>query len=433
MTMRPQFFPRLLLLGTIALLLGCQTIQYPKGLLEQQKGKAGMTSRELRVILDDLVVQYCGRVEQSADRIIAANPDPRIRKNALLWKTNGIAACFQAGSRRDPLGAFLDIWTLNKQSIDLFERPSDERLFGASQWVAIETSQQLDQSMRQILDMIGTDFPIREEFPEQFSHDYPIENLYFNRESIAAHYTRYMAKIKVANRELMDVVGDLDDQLDQLHKISSLYAEFLPKQARWQGEIMVLETLQAKTITESLANLSVATDGVARIADTTEVIPELVQRERDYLHRAIQEERMATLSSIDQMRAETMGEIRAERLAVMSGLQQERDAVLHAVHNERIAATQDLTDFGKQTVVQIDASVDAKIEQISAHSTDLADHIFQRVAQLCGVFAAVILVGIMLFRSRKSKPSPEVRSSDTVKGPTLRTPTYLDEHRRKAA
>ena len=42
-------------------------------------------------------------------RILARTSQPNVRRNALLWKKNGIAAAFRAASRRDPLAAYLDL------------------------------------------------------------------------------------------------------------------------------------------------------------------------------------------------------------------------------------------------------------------------------------------------------------------------------------
>lgn len=83
-----------LTLISYATFLGCQTIRPSNGLLEQQTVNAGISSEQLRIILDDLVLEFSSELEQAADRIIAANESQRVHKNALLWKTNGIASGF---------------------------------------------------------------------------------------------------------------------------------------------------------------------------------------------------------------------------------------------------------------------------------------------------------------------------------------------------
>ena len=120
----------------------------------------------------------------------------QVRKNALLWKMNSIASCFQAASRRDPLGAYFDIWILNKQSLSLFNNPSDSPLFGESQGIAISATQEIETIMAEVLDLIGDDLPVNEAFVNAFAQEHPINDLYFKRASITANYTKYIDSIK---------------------------------------------------------------------------------------------------------------------------------------------------------------------------------------------------------------------------------------------
>ena len=161
-------------------------------------------------MLNDLVLQYSSQVELAADQIISENKDPRVCKNALMWKMNGIASCFQAASRRDPLGAYFDIWILNKQSLGLFNSSNESPLFGDSQQIAISATQQIEITMAEVLDLIGDDLPVNKAFANNFAQEHPINDLYFNRASITANYTKYIANIKTKGAELLGVVGDID-------------------------------------------------------------------------------------------------------------------------------------------------------------------------------------------------------------------------------
>ena len=78
-----------LLLGLLNL-QGCQTLQSNEGLLEQESPNSKVSSRQLRIVLDDIVLQYSSQVERAADRILTENNDPHVCKNALLSKMNGI-------------------------------------------------------------------------------------------------------------------------------------------------------------------------------------------------------------------------------------------------------------------------------------------------------------------------------------------------------
>ena len=129
---------------TFGMFAGCMNVRSADGLLEQQAPTARLSSRKLRVLVTDYVPQFGHRVEQAADEILAQSSDPHLRRNALLWKSNAIAACFRAASRPDPFGAYLDVWILTRQMTQFFEQPSAHPVFGPWQARALETSRQLE-------------------------------------------------------------------------------------------------------------------------------------------------------------------------------------------------------------------------------------------------------------------------------------------------
>ena len=397
---------------------GCQSFQEASGLLETHSDSPGLTTRELRTIVDDLVLQYSGRVELAADKIIAQSRDPEIRKNALMWKVNGIASCFQAATRRDPLGSLLDIWILNKQSLALFQSENKQALFGGSQPIAIEMAVQLEFALGNILSRLGDEVPIDEEFATRFATDYPIDSLYFNRASIAEHYTEYIEKITLKNKDLREVVGSLDSQLDQLNTLSAMYAEFLPKQARWQAEILVLDMLDDQSVKSILADASSATQSAEKVANVVSQLPNFLSNERDIVRAVVTEERVATLNSLKQMQVDTLQQFETERIAVLEDVRKEREIVLDTLHAERVEATRDFTDFGTSIVKQIDAATDEKIEAVAKQSKDLADHVVLRMAELCGVLAVALLLLLGLFHGMK-RMKKSTNESDPAQVPSF--------------
>ena len=391
---------------------GCQSFQEATGLLERQSGTAGVSSFELRPMVDDLVLHYASSVELAADQIIAQTDDPQVHKHALLWKSNGIAACFQAATRRDPLAAFVNIWILNKQTLNLFQRVDSPPLFGDQQSIAIDTSLELEQSFDQILERIGRDFPIGEEFATRFAADFPISNLYFDRASIAQHYTQYIEKITVDGKDLQQVVSGLETQIDQFQKLSALYAEFLPKQARWQAELLVLETSEGDVMRTVLNEVTSATDSLQRVTEVVESFPNLVAQERDILRTTVAEERIATLQSLEHLQAATMSQLEKERVAVLQELSKERATILDELKQERIAVTTDATNFGQQIVDQIDASADTKIDTITQRGVMITDHFFKRAAQLGSVLLITLL--LLFCWTRRSRTDGPDRSRERL-------------------
>ena len=400
------------LLALVAILPACQSIRGPKGLLERQTKAAGLTTGELRAIMDDLVIQCASRVESAADQIIAQTDDVEVHKNALLWKSNGISSCFQAATGRDPLAAFLNLWILNKQSLELFER-QDAPLFGDETSIAIETSYQLETAFGQVLEKIGKDFPIGEVFATRFAEDYPIENLYFDRASIAEHYTDYIEKVNIGNRDLKQVVGDIDGQIDQFQKLSALYAEFLPKQARWQAELLALETIPNGAMETVLVDLNSATESARLVTEVITEIPSLVERERIELKQTITDERTATVAALGELQSKTVhdlqnerriviDELQKERAAVFQELEKERIAVLNAIDAERIAATQDFSQLSQDLFDQFDRSADQKLNQATEKAMRLTDYVFKKATQLGLILVGFLFVAFWFSKRRRN-------------------------------
>ena len=440
----------LLLILCVCLPVGCQTFRDAGGLLEGQSETAGMTTQELRAIMNDVVLQVSTGMEASADAIIQASEDPAVRKNALLWKTNGIASCFQAATRHDPLAAFLDIWILNKQSLNLFRQPQPLPLFGDSQAIAVRYCLRVENAMQEILNRIGKEFPIGEGFASQFATDFPIEDLYFDRASMAAHYTRYLEKITLPGRDLKAVVSGLDTQIDQMQKLSSMYAEFLPKQARWQAEILVMETLQGDTVTGLLADISRAVDTAELATQVVTEIPDMVEREREVLKTMVSQERLATLEALQRIQQDTLGQLESERVAILEQLKSERVIILQTLQNERQAATGDFTYFGGAVVDRMDRATDLKIERLAEHAYSVSDHILGKLAQAAMLMLGVTVVtalGVtvmtalcLVWLHRRYSPTSDRHPAELMSEPETRTfrpnpgvPGTVDIERRRAA
>lgn len=376
-------------LATCLASVGCRQVPAQQGLLERTAGEAQSSSTKLRAILTDYVARYSDRIEEAADQILAQATDVETRRNAILWKSNGIAACMQAASRPDPLGALIDVWVLNRQMNQLFEqRP----LFGPWQGIALQTTQQLDQELRRIHQSLGTDLPIGEPFVEAFARDFPVSSLYFVRESLSASYTRYIDEIDEPDRELLEIVASLNNDLDELRKLSALYARFLPKQTRWQAELFLMESLQLEGLAQSLRDVTVASQAASRMAAVTETVPLLAERERQAFLQTFQQERVATLQDMDRMRAETLDVLRDERVEILGTMQQERAAVSDSVAASLDTALRQTDDITRQ-----------RTDDLAQHGEQLLDHAFRRLLQLLAVCAAAAAVSAVIWlRFRRS-------------------------------
>jgi hypothetical protein len=361
---------------------GCRTVEPKEGLLEQTVQDSQLTSHQLRVLVNDYLLHYAIRVEQTADQILARTDDPTIRRSALLWKTNGIAAGFRAASRPDSLGAFLDSWILAKQSAQLFASPAGARMFGPWQTSVTQQCLEFDNRLREIEQMIGRELPLGEAFAIDFARDFPVENLFLDRESLS---TRYIDQLQPEVKEAFEILGSLDENVTQLKKLVVVYGEFLPKHARWQSELFLLDSQNVPAVSRPVEALDSVALAAANLATTANTLPAIVAGEREALRQIVTDERTATLHEVDRMREATIADLQGERNLILDAVRSERQVLTETLSAEIAAVTRDA-----------DQITERRVEQWTANSRGLIDHTLTRLA----LPAALIGLTALLWSSR---------------------------------
>ncbi|MDA7861469.1 hypothetical protein N9B22_00210 [bacterium] len=377
---------------------GCHLAVQERGFLEDSGGEDLLSSNKLRVLIDDFTLRYASHIEQTSDQILAQAPSTHVRRNALLWKINGINATFRASARKDPMGAFLDLWILVKQTDDLFDRESNA-LFGSFSLAQLNGHGKFNDRLLKIQKTIGKDLPklndnieLGESFAADFAANFPIDNLQFDRESATSHY---IAAVKEKSHETMEVLGRLESNVDELQGLVRLYAEFLPKQARWQAELLSLDVIEMSPLTDSLANLKQTTLAAQAISQTVEQLPALVDHERQSIEIAINEQREKTVAQIEAMRLNTIDQ-----------LQQERRIVLESVNQERVIATEDLKQQLDKTLASVDQLSKKRTEEAALYGEGLlilAINEAKQTLAVASVFAGFFILFTGWLFTRKPK------------------------------
>jgi hypothetical protein len=379
---------------TVGVSAGCMNVRSTSGLLEQTAPATNVSSRKLRVLLTDYVPQFADRIEQAADEILSQTSDPQIRRNALLWKSNAISACFCAASRPDPLAAYLDVSILSRQMTQFFEQPSSNAVFGPWQAQALETSRQLAAPLAQIQGMLRSNTRFDERFVDAFAREHPITNLYFGRASLAAPF---IEEVEEPTRDMSGVVADVSESLAEMQRLSALYAEFVPKQARWQAELLLLAATQnTGLLAQPLHDLERASQAIDRLATTGETVPQLLERERHALHDIVRSERIETVAQIDQMRC-----------AMVADLRLERATILQSFHDQRRAFNRDLEATVDHSIDKVNTLIGQQSGELNRFAERVAERLWTRVVRLMlliglfvvvGMFALTLCMRTVLFR-----------------------------------
>jgi hypothetical protein len=382
---------RRLFTGSLILILlclaGCQKVPVKTGFIEREIQDAGLSSKQLRFALNDFVLHFSDRIEYAADDIYSKCSDSEIRRNTLLWKIYGIPACLRAAAREDPMGALLDLWVLCWQMEDFFEDGAGSAVFGPWQLIAIDVAKDLKQKIEQIAELLA---PTEEKFLDvrtlvnSFVKRAPLENLYFNRESLLKEF---IEEVDPQAKKLMEVVGDVTESLSALQEIILIFADLLPKQLRWQIQLVLLDAEQLPLVSKGLADFTSISEAVSRMTKVAEELPALIERERIILLDEVIRQRIESFEEVEEMRLDTLQYVQQERIALLQAFHEEIIASFEEIDKQRVAVT------GDAQVMMLDTT-----NRIMHETKGLIDHFIWRMLQLGALFLIVIVILFLIGR-----------------------------------
>jgi len=356
----------------------------------EQSGKVSVSAAVLRARVSDLVERVAGRIELTADRVSAETDDAALRRRALVLKMEAIPAVYTAGFRADPLIALVDLWGFAFQFNQYMENRAGQNGFGPKQPLVQECAGALLADTDAVVRAIA----IRPEYFEEtraqvevWARSHPVLYTFSARESGASLVT----DLRSGDRDVFLDVGTISDVVESLSERVNTYAALLPKQARWQAEILVGEMASAYRVEGALGDIHDVGTAARRAVELVENVPDLLNAERNMLA----DERRAVLAGIHSQRLETLEYLTAERQAVIDVARKERIALVAALRQERI-----------DTLTEVDAIKTRAIDSVLAGMKDLVDYTLWRVAVLtfCLLLAAATLAAIAYWLGRR-RPS----------------------------
>jgi hypothetical protein len=365
--------------------VGCNT-SAPRQTRFMQSKDVTVSAEELRIRVRALAMPFSGIMEEAADEFVAANDDPEWFRRALMWKINGIPAMQRALFVQDPLAALLDTWVLLAQMRVFFESgpgSNADRLGRDHALRAVDRMEDQIESLALSISATGEVDHVKE-LVYKIASEQAVKETFATRATTSAELAEFTAE---TNPGIGSAVGALTTGLGDVWSRMDVYTVFLPKQARWQAEYMVLELAAGtdpKEIVESISNI---TDSIDRIATTVEVAPGLLSEEREIVLRTLQEERIIALRTLQEELKTAYEFINNERIATFSeSLAAERKAMLEALTVERIATMEAIRDERIAAMKDLDAIVGGLAEESMIR---IVDRLFIRLL----ILIAILIVG----------------------------------------
>jgi hypothetical protein len=364
------------ILSFLLLLAGCGGAPPKQTELMKTLDQVDISRQELTVRMTSFVIQAAVRQEAGADSIFHGTASPEIRRNALLWKMNGISTLLLTGLLADPMASLIDTWAFCTQMRQFLAEGAGADLFGERQRVAVRVARSLESDIEAIARITVTGDPTRaKEFIATWVRDHPLRSLDLERVSTSTYWAEYLGQVQGG----ISSVGSMEESLNALLVRLNIYMTVLPKLSRWQAEVFYQESLSGPEIRAFLDNvdrIEAEIDSIAGIFLSAE--------------RLVEEGAAGTLAEARVLSERLMVQFRTE---VEQLIARERDATFAEMRDEIAAILERLDAF---TTRQIDTS--------TAGANDVIDHLFWRMVQL--IVLAVVLVTAAVFITRIGRRPP---------------------------
>lgn len=328
----------------ILFLAGCATAPPEQTEFMASFDGLSMSSRELKLRLYAFTTDFSGKVEHTADLILAGSDDPWVRQNAQLWKIHAIPAMHSQVFVEDPLVGSIKAYALCR-SMEQFFSPAGAgaELFGPGQGLAISAT---DTLVHQVYDLIinvkpDGEFETFAEMVDEYVAQNPLRDLGFTQQSTMSYMAPLLAS---AGPGGLAAAGAMNQQMRMLNDRMAIYAESVPKQVRWQTELML----------EQFPEMA---------AEQREALMEEVRVESlmawEILARMLEEQRAATMDELSRERAAVMIDVAGERMATLEFLANERRILLEALQAERMAIVGSIEVLTRESLESLEASTRA--------------------------------------------------------------------------
>jgi hypothetical protein len=343
------------------------------------------------------------------------SPSPEARRQALIWKAEAIPVMQMSLLNTDPVSAVVDTWVFLFQMRAYMERPAVKQPFGEFYPVVDQTLKNMDAEMEQLVRVAAPSADIADlrQRTGAWAQAHPIQAGLTGRQSADPEVIRKVGESDLGTmasvKALRESLGDLTARLDS-------YNLYLPKQARWQAELLLRDLTRDPQVDAVMSNVVVLSSALAKTSSSMERMPEVAGQAREAIRADVEGQRLAAQAFL-----------RGERLQTLDALRQERIATIAAMHSERLAATADLR--GERQVVlealrngevavmnDVNAASEKTLKDLDSRGRGLIDHFFLRALELVLLTLIVcsLVAWILLRKFVVRRPSRRERLYDSA-------------------
>ncbi len=396
------------LLSLMLLVLGCASTRKTsliKSAKNVQSSVAELSSRN-----QSLLGLYSAEIEAAADRIILESHSSEARRQALMWKAEAIPVLQTTLLNTDPVAAVVDTWAFLFQIKAYMERPAVKQGFGEFYFVVAETLKNMDAEMERLIQVAAPSANVADlrQRLGAWAEAHPIQAGLTGRQSADPDMIRKVGESDLGTtaslKALGEGVGDLTARLDS-------YNVYLPKQARWQGELLLMDIARDPQVDAVMSNVVVLSNALAKTSSGMERMPETMGQAREAIRADVDGERLAAQAFLHEERLQTLDAVRQERIATIAALHNERLAATADLHGERKAVLDALYIQEAAVMNDVNAQSEKTLKDLDSRGRGLIDHFFLRALELVLLILVLcsLVLWILLRRSmpRRATPAPK--------------------------
>jgi hypothetical protein len=264
----------------------------------------------LAFILDEFSLEFGAVTEGAADRIIALTGDEAVQKAAMRWKMQAIPVCYLTCFRNNPLAGLIDTWLFCAQLDQYFSDGDGRELFGEHQQIAVETVAALLANIRTSAETMTTParFSNIEKLVEEALANHPIRMGIGSRVTPLDDFAHFSRR----SRGALAAIEDVEYQFQHFARRTQIFAEHIPKQVRWQAELLTTEILRKTRAGNLVTELDDLEQALKTVSAEAAEIRELVSRERSRVQETVAQERAAALLRVDEISKARLSEAFAQ-------------------------------------------------------------------------------------------------------------------------
>ena len=385
---------------------GCQTLKYESAFLNEAARKDQvrytMSASQLRLQLDELTYFYSGTIEQAADQIISATPDRKVQKHALLWKINAIPAAHRAIFYPDPAVALIDAMVLSMQMAAYFEFGQGRIDLGPAHIRALTAARKLEAATVDLANKLKQDGDTSrlQGKLQSWVAMHPIAPDFIHRPTAIPELNTLFPEKPLGT---LDMVGSMALSAEDIAHQFSANLDLMPKQVRWQTELLLTAAPGDTGVGSDLASLVALGSQLEQVMPILSQAPDLIIREREAVLSALARERAIVLEALRRERIESLADIDKQRKVTLAHLVREREAVMAEFRillaAERETVLKSMDETSEKLLVAAEAAGGRLTIMALEGSKQVVDHFMLRLAQLLA--SAILLLALVAIIFRK--------------------------------